>query len=856
MEMRRGELADIESALKSLAGRGAASVDIRDARRELFKKVVSYMTINVDMSPLFGTMLLNAATSDVPSKKMLYHFVTHTANAKPDLALLCVNTLVKDAADPDATIRALALRSLASLRVPSLASYISEALTAGLRDPHPAPRKTAALGVLKLHDLAPTAVAGTELIDTLRVMLTEDRSPDVSANCLVVLRELDGVPSLAAHRRVVFSLLNRIKTFSEWSQCLVLELAAAYTPASADEMFDVMNLLEDRLRHANAAVVLAAVRVFLHVTLSHADVHQAVYERIKAPLLTLAAGGSGEVAYVVWAHLHLLVTRAPVLFAVDYRAFYCRASDTPAVKKLKLEMLTAVADESSTYDIVTELSEYVADVDEATSRRSVRAIGEVALAAADVAGIVDRLLTFLELSSDVVVCEALCVVKDLVRRYPERADACITAVSAVQPSGVTEPAGRAAYAFLMGEFGAILPEAPYALEPLLLALGDEAAPEVRLELLTAGVKLFLARPAECQRALGAALAAGAADAHTDVRDRALMYARLLARAGPAVTAAIVAPQRPPLSHFEEEAASEARDRVFSEFNTLAVLYGKPSASFVDERDRATAAAAAAAAAAEADAASGGAAMADENLLGGLDEDDLAAPSAALTPQPALTDLMSGGGGAASPPPPSVAAALAAAAAVMPSPYGLHTLTPPPMPAAPPPMPPSPPPQQQQAPPPPPPQQQPAAAPAAAAPAAAASPALSAPPGVPLAPAPVMDAGTFQAHWGAWGVAQSGQLALPPAALAALRAHAGALTPHFAAANIATMAAGGAPPALKWYFFAHALGSGATFLVETNVDLNAGTAALTFKTDAPALSKPFAAAFAHELLVFPGGGAHF
>jgi vesicle coat complex subunit/outer membrane biosynthesis protein TonB len=855
MEMRRGELADIESALKSLAGRGASSGDIRDARRELFKKVVSYMTINVDMSPLFGTMLLNAATSDVPSKKMLYHYVTHTANAKPDLALLCVNTLVKDAADPDATIRALALRSLASLRVPSLASYISEALTAGLRDPHPAPRKTAALGVLKLHDLAPAAVAATELVATLRVMLTEDRSPDVSANCLVVLRELDGVPALAAQRRVVFSLLNRVKTFSEWSQCLVLELAACYEPASADEMFDVMNLLEDRLRHANAAVVLAAVRVFLHVTLAHADVHQAVYERIKAPLLTLAAGGSGEVAYVVWAHLHLLVTRAPVLFAPDYRAFYCRASDTPAVKKLKLEMLTAVADESSTYDIVTELSEYVADVDEATSRRSVRAIGEVALAAADVAGIVDRLLTFLELSSDVVVCEALCVVKDLVRRYPERADACITAVSSVTPSGVTEPAGRAAYAFLMGEYGAILPEAPYALEPLLLALADEAAPEVRLELLTAGVKLFLARPAECQRSLGAALAAGAADAHADVRDRALMYHRLLSRAGPAATAAIVAPQRPPLSHFEEEAAAEARDRVFAEFNTLAVLYGKPSAAFVDERDRATAAAAAAAAAAEADAASGGAAMADENLLGGLDDVDelgggaAAGASASAAPARGLEDLMSG---APSPQPPSVAAALAAAAA-MTSPYGLHTLappTPPPQPVAPPPppAPPAPPPQQQ-------PQQQQAPPPPAAAPAAAA-PAASAPPGVPLAPSPLMDAGTFQAHWGAWGVAQAGELKLPPAALAALRAHAGALTPHFAAANIATMAAGGAPPALKWYFFAHALGSGATFLVETNVDLNAGTASLTFKTDAPALSKPFAAAFAHELLVFPGGGAHF
>jgi vesicle coat complex subunit len=279
MEARRGELADLEAQLKSLAGRSGSSADVREARRELFKKVVSHMTLNVDMSPLFGTMLLNAATPDVPTKKMLYHYVTHTATSKPDLALLCVNTLMKDAADPDATIRALALRSLASLRVPSLASYAVEALGKGLRDAAPGPRKTAALGVLKLHDLAPAAVAGARLPEALRAMLLEDRDADVAANCLAALRELDGLPALAAQRRVVFSLLNRVRTFSEWGQCLVLELAALYKPVSSDEMFDVMNLLEDRLRSASAAVVLGTVRVFLQLTLSHADVHQAVYAR-------------------------------------------------------------------------------------------------------------------------------------------------------------------------------------------------------------------------------------------------------------------------------------------------------------------------------------------------------------------------------------------------------------------------------------------------------------------------------------------------------------------------------------------------------------------------------------------------
>lgn len=40
-----------------------------------------------------------------------------------------------------------------------------------------------------------------------------------------------------------------------------------------------------------------------------------------------------------------------MLFSNDYKHFYCRYSDPSYVKKLKLEMLTAVANETNTYEI-------------------------------------------------------------------------------------------------------------------------------------------------------------------------------------------------------------------------------------------------------------------------------------------------------------------------------------------------------------------------------------------------------------------------------------------------------------------------------------------------------------------------
>lgn len=56
----------------------------------------------------------------------------------------------------------------------------------------------------------------------------------------------------------------------------MLDLVAKYVPSDSEEVFDIMNLLEDRLQHANGAVVLATVKVFLHMTLSMTDIHQQV----------------------------------------------------------------------------------------------------------------------------------------------------------------------------------------------------------------------------------------------------------------------------------------------------------------------------------------------------------------------------------------------------------------------------------------------------------------------------------------------------------------------------------------------------------------------------------------------------
>ncbi len=70
----------------------------------------------------------------------------------------------------------------------------------------------------------------------------------------------------------------------------------------------------------------------------------------------------------------------------------------------------------------------------------------------------------------------------------------------------------------------VLQDAPYLLEPVVGTFDAEDVP-VRLALLSAAAKLFFKRPPECQKLLGKALAAAAADSNQDVHDRALLYYR-------------------------------------------------------------------------------------------------------------------------------------------------------------------------------------------------------------------------------------------------------------------------------------------------------------------------------------------
>jgi len=145
-----------------------------------------------------------------------------------------------------------------------------------------------------------------------------------------------------------------------------------------NEVFQIMNLLDPVLRTSNSGSVLATIKCFLHLTRSMPDLKPQVYARIKPPMLTLIAGGIPELVYCLLKHVDFLVNESPGSFDDEYRQFYVRYNDASHIKYLKVQIMAKTANETNALDIVTELSEYVSDVDSRLGRLAIQSIGEIA----------------------------------------------------------------------------------------------------------------------------------------------------------------------------------------------------------------------------------------------------------------------------------------------------------------------------------------------------------------------------------------------------------------------------------------------------------------------------------------------
>lgn len=565
---RKGEVAELQRLLQNIQV-------LRDKGklREVIKKVLAYLTLGIDVSRLFSEMVMACQSAEVITKKMVYLFLTYYARMKPDVAILAINTLRKDCSDADPMVRGLALRSLTNLHLRSILEYITDPLNSGLEDPSAYVRRTAVLGVLKVHNLDKSAVVDNNYINILYNML---RDPDsiVVCNCVVALNEImvnEG--GIVVNASIIIYLIQRLSDFDAWGKCIVLSLVVTYTPPSDKDTFSLMNILDSMLSYSNSAVILGACKCFLFISRKlRDDVKRQVFQRLKNPLLTLVSGYvRAETKFVVLQHILKIVSAQQYIFDDSFKICYCQFNDPTNIKYMKLQILPFLVNSDNVGQVIAELSEYVGDIDPDLGIKAIAALGRIADRLSGTSkAIMNQLLDFIQMENFTLASSAAVVLKDVFRKYPDVAAEYVAIIGpALQRRCTIE--GRDALLWILGEFGGHLSISPYLIERECIKSINHENYVVSLELLHATMKLFFKRPPEMKKILISLLEyiMKTEEADPDLYDRAVYFYRLLCSDIPTSSIILNFSSTIPQTMYKN-ANSES---ILEEFNTLRALHG-------------------------------------------------------------------------------------------------------------------------------------------------------------------------------------------------------------------------------------------------------------------------------------------
>ena len=446
-------------------------------------------------------------------------------------------------------------------------------------------RKTAAICVAKLFDINPELVEDRGFIDQLRELLA-DNNPMVVANAVAALAEIrDSSRSpnsvFCLDSNTVHKLLAALNECTEWGQVFILDSLSSYTAKDERDALSVIERVTPRLQHANCAVVLSAVKVIIGQleAIHNPDTVGALIKKLAPPLVTLLSA-EAEIQYVALRNINLVIQRYPEILQSEIKVFFCKYNDPIYVKQEKLETIVKLAAEQNIEQVLLEFKEYATEVDVDFVRKAVRAIGRCAISIESAAErCISVLLELIGTKVNYVVQEAIVVIKDIFRRYPNQYEGIIGTLCEALDT-LDEPEAKASMIWIIGEYAERIDNAEELLEAFLETFLEEA-PEVQLQLLTAAVKLFLKKPSSGPQALIQTVLNQATTEtdDPDLRDRAYIYWRLLS-SDPEAAKEVVLASKPMICDDRNSIDAGLLQALLGQISTLSSVYYKLPSTFV------------------------------------------------------------------------------------------------------------------------------------------------------------------------------------------------------------------------------------------------------------------------------------
>eukprot|EP00760_Papus_ankaliazontas_P021081 PhM_4_TR18633/c1_g1_i1/m.80015 len=581
----RGEAGEIKEDLTS---------DDRARQKNGLMRVIAGMTVGRDMSSVFTDVTQLMATPAIDIKKLVYLYLMQYATVMPDKAVLVAGPFVKDTLHESPLIRGLALRTMSSIPVDKMTEFLMDPLRRSLRDESdPYVKRCAALAVLKLHHTSRVRCEDNNLLPLLMDQFNAGNSA-VVANAAAAVNELRTVRGsdngLEINGRIASTLQNALNECNEWGQVYVLEALAAYVAPDREEAEMIIERILPWLQHGNAAVVMASVKIIVNYieqwcstnapgSAAQKEERYRKYGAKLAPALVslVSTTHDVEIRFIALRNINLIVQRFPDILLGHLRVFFVKYNDPIYVKLEKLEILMMLAAKANVEQLLGEFVEYAQEVDVEFVRKSVRAIGMLALKIEVAAPeCVQQLVSLIRTKVNYVVQEAVVVIRDIFRRYPNKYESII-AVLCENLETLDEPEAKASMIWIVGEYADRIENAVELLE-IFMDNFEEETMVVRLAVLQAVVKLYLKRGAEAEQLLQLVLQQCTDGDIPDLRDRAFLYWRLLTTEAEAASAAIFGEHEPISTDASTKYDKQLLTMMLQYLGTLSSVYHKPPRS--------------------------------------------------------------------------------------------------------------------------------------------------------------------------------------------------------------------------------------------------------------------------------------
>ncbi|KAF9299040.1 AP-4 complex subunit beta-1 [Linnemannia elongata] len=312
----------------------------------LMQRVQELMGQGIDVSTFFATMVSSASTRDIAIKKIAYAFLARYGHTNEELCFLGINTLHQDCVDLDPTVRALALRTLCSLGQRSVMRFMLQPLSKGFQDKNANVRKTAAMACISLFELDPAFVLGNEIVDKLYGLLS-DKDTLVIVNAILALETiLVDEGGVVVNRAIAQHLIRRYKDWTPGQLQVVLGVLCRYKPETDDEVYEIMNDVDDGLQNASLAVQMATLRLFIWLCQDLAEIDEDVQTTVEETLLKHLESPHTDLVFASLYHLALILEKSGRLrhsSPQHLSAILCKPNDPIVIKLKKLDLCTIVA---------------------------------------------------------------------------------------------------------------------------------------------------------------------------------------------------------------------------------------------------------------------------------------------------------------------------------------------------------------------------------------------------------------------------------------------------------------------------------------------------------------------------------